>query len=318
MGVSLKNPLSEENKFEKLKESGDDVLIIGPSGSGKGHLAKRLHSESNARSGKKFIHVNSAGVSPTIFESEMFGHLKGSFTGAFQDREGYCGKVRDGDLFLDEIGDLSLELQAKLLVLINDRTYMPVGSSETLSFDGRIIAATNKFLKKEVTNGNFREDLYYRLNNFVLNAKPLCEQKEIIPELVLMFLDNENSNLTFSNPALEYLSRQKWDGNIRQLKNLVRRIVRYSDDNKKAITEDDVILFVEEEYSYEAETSESEHSQNVETMLRGNLQDWIMWFVKNALARHRGNISLTAKKIGVGRKSLERMLNKNENWAFSL
>ena len=117
MGNFIKNPLSEENKFERLKESFDDVLIIGPSGAGKGYLAKLLHTESVSRANKNFIHVNSTSVNSTIFESEMFGHTKGSFTGAFQDKEGYCCRVKDGDLFLDEIGDLSLDLQAKLLNL---------------------------------------------------------------------------------------------------------------------------------------------------------------------------------------------------------
>ena len=311
-----KNPLSEENKFEKLKESRDDVLIIGPSGAGKGHLARLLHTKSKKRVAKQFIHVNSASVSSNIFESEMFGHIRGAFTGAFQNKEGYCSKVKDGDLFLDEIGDLSLGLQAKLLVLINDRIYMPVGSSETQRFEGRIIAATNKNLRKEIAEGKFREDLYYRLNNFVLNVKPLCEQKNKIPELVKLFLTEEDSDITLDESALRYFLAQKWDGNIRQLKNIVKQIARYSDASKKIMTKEDVVPYIEAEQVLER-YGETFENKDLSTLIRilhnrinGNLQVLIKAFIENAFTLNNENITVTAQRIGVKRKSLERLLSK--------
>jgi len=315
MNNAAKNPLSEENKFEKLKESPDDILIIGPSGSGKGYLAKLLHTESKERAGKLFIHVNSASVSSNLFESEMFGHIRGSFTGAIRNKEGYCSKVKDGDLFLDEIGDLPLDLQAKLLVLINDRIYMPVGSNEAKKFEGRIIAATNKNLRKEVASGKFREDLYYRLSNFVLSVKGLSEQKSKIPKLIELFLIEENAKMAFDDSALEYFSSQQWNGNIRQMRNVVKRIVRFSNE-KKTIKKEDVIPYMEEELIFECEGEILENKDSYLLMkvlysrVSGNLHAMIKMFVESALALNGGNITVTAKSISVGRKTLERMLKR--------
>jgi DNA-binding NtrC family response regulator len=313
----LKNPLSEENKFDKLKESCDDVLITGPSGAGKGYLAKRLHTESNARADKNFIHVNCASINSNIFESEMFGHIKGSFTGAFQDREGYCRRVMDGDLFLDEIGDLSLGLQAKLLVLISDRIYMAVGSCEAQNFYGRIIAATNKCLKKEVSEGRFREDLYYRLSNFVLNVETLYERKDKIPELVKSFIKEENAKTIFDSSALQYLSEQKWNGNIRQLKSVVKRIVRYNGDDKKTITKKDAIPYVEEEDFLIRENGETLGNNELPVLIKilfekinGNLYALIKLFLEYALRLNGQNVTAAARTVCVGRKTLERMLKK--------
>jgi len=312
MNKLAKNPLSEENKFEKLKEASDDVLIIGPSGAGKGYLAKLLQTESKTRANKNFIHINSASINSTIFESEMFGHIKGSFTGAFQDKEGYCSKVKDGDLFLDEIGDLPMDLQAKLLVLISDRIFIPVGSSETKTFYGRIIAATNKNLKKEVACGKFREDLYYRLSNFVLNVKPLCEQKDKIPELVKLFLKEENSDIVFEKSAIEYLSAQKWQGNIRQLKSVIKRIIRY-DCDKKLMKKENIILYIEEENESDDNLEDKDLPVLIKTLfdkINGNLRTLIKLFVECALKLNKQNITVAAKNIGIGRKSLERMMKK--------
>ena len=306
------NPLSEENKFNKLKESCDDVLIVRPSGAGKGYLAKLLQTESNSRAGKNFIHINSAAISSTIFESEMFGHTKGSFTGAFQNREGYCSKVKDGDLFLDEIGDMSLELQAKLLVLINDRTYTPLGSCEMQKFYGRIIAATNKNLRIEVINGKFREDLYYRLSNFVLNVKALCEQKDKIPELVKTFLMEENSDMIFDKSALECLANQKWNGNIRQLKNVIKRIIRY-DSDKNVITREDVIPYIEEENDLDCKKDMDfeEMAKAIFHKIDGKLPVLTNFFVNYSLKLNNQKISVAAKNIGMGRKTLERMVKRH-------
>jgi DNA-binding NtrC family response regulator len=317
MGNVAVNPLSEANKFEKLKESRDDVLIVGPSGAGKGYLAKRLHTESSARAKKMFIHVNCASVSPAIFESEMFGHVRGSFTGAFQDKEGYCGKVQDGDLFLDEIGDLPPELQAKLLVLLGDKIYTPVGSCETQNFNGRIIAATNKNLEKEVAEGRFREDLHYRLCGFVLNVGALREKRDSIPELADLFLAEENPAAAFDAPALKYLSEQKWDGNVRQLKSVIKRIARYSCDGNNIITRDDIVPYIEEEYARKYLYGNMSESEDLPALIKtafskadGDLHTVIKLFAEHALARNKQNVTAAAQNIGLGRKTLERMLKK--------
>jgi DNA-binding NtrC family response regulator len=260
--------------------------------------------------------VNCASVSPAIFESEMFGHVKGSFTGAFQDKEGYCGKVKDGDLFLDEIGDLPLELQAKLLVLLSDRIYTPVGSCETQNFNGRIIAATNKNLEKKIAEGRFREDLYYRLCGFVLNVEALREKKESIPEMAKRFLAKENPNIAFDASALGYLSEQRWEGNIRQLKNVVKRIARYG-SGQQIITRDDIIPYIEEEYAREYKYGETAENEDLLALIKkafrkanGNLHTIIKLFAEHALKINKQNITAAAQNIGVGRKVLERMLKK--------
>jgi len=311
------NALSEENKFEKLKETCDDVLIIGPSGAGKGYLARLLHTKSVARADKNFIHVNSAAVNSGIFESEMFGHTRGSFTGASQDKEGYCASVKDGDLFLDEIGDLPLDLQAKLLVLLGDRIYIPLGSSQAKKFDGRVIAATNKNLKTEVATGKFREDLYYRLSNFVLYVKPLCEQKDKIPDLIAGFLAEENSTIIFEKSAMQHLLTQEWKGNVRQLKTIIKRVLRY-DDKKYKITKEDLIPYIDDEFGFDCGENQNELdkknladlTQTLFNKINGNLHTLIKLFAEHALRSNNGNITAAAQDISVGRKTLERMLKK--------
>src|SRR5580700_1652580 len=212
------------------------ILITGETGTGKELIAKAIHAHSN-RADHAFVPVNSGSVPTDLLESALFGHVKGAFTGAIATRKGYFEVANKGTVFFDEIGTISAETQAKLLRVIQEREFMPVGSTETIKVDVRIIAATNADLKKLVEEGKFREDLYYRLNVINLTLPPLRERKEDVPRLVEhffdkysreneKFLDSQNrSLLRFESDALQLLMDYNWPGNVRELENAVERAV---------------------------------------------------------------------------------------------
>jgi transcriptional regulator with GAF, ATPase, and Fis domain len=212
------------------------ILITGETGTGKELIAKGIHANS-ARADQPFVPVNSGSVPADLLESALFGHVKGAFTGAIASRKGYFETANKGTIFFDEIGTISSETQAKLLRVIQEREFMPVGSTDTMKVDVRIIAATNADLKKLVEEGKFREDLYYRLNVINLSLPPLRERKEDIPHLVEHFLtkfsrENEKfldadskSQLRFEPDAMQLLLDYNWPGNVRELENAVERAV---------------------------------------------------------------------------------------------
>ena len=212
------------------------ILITGETGTGKELIAKAIHAHS-ARSDYPFVPVNSGSVPADLLESALFGHVKGAFTGAVTSRKGYFETANKGTIFFDEVGTISPETQAKLLRVIQEREFMPVGSNETVKVDVRIIAATNAELKKLVEEGRFREDLYYRLNVINLALPPLRERKEDVPPLVEYFFtkysrENEKfmdsdgkSALRFEPDALQLLMDYNWPGNVRELENAVERAV---------------------------------------------------------------------------------------------
>jgi len=205
------------------------VLIYGESGVGKELVAHALH-DLGTRGEQAFVEVNCAAIPEELIESELFGHLKGSFTGAHEDKTGKFEQADGGTLFLDEVGDMSLRTQSKVLRVIEEQRFTPVGSSNNLTVDVRVIAATNKDLPGEIQKGNFREDLFYRLNVIPFFVPPLREHPEDIPALGGYFLD-EFARLYGRRPkrladsALEVLRRYRWPGNVRELKNLVERLV---------------------------------------------------------------------------------------------
>jgi DNA-binding NtrC family response regulator len=212
------------------------VLITGETGTGKELIAKGIHANS-ARADQPFVPVNSGSVPAELLESALFGHVKGAFTGAINSRKGYFETANKGTIFFDEIGTITPETQAKLLRVIQEREFMPVGSTETVKVDVRIIAATNADLKKLVEEGKFREDLYYRLNVINLSLPPLRERKEDIPPLVEHFLtkysrENEKflepdgkSQLKLEPDAMQLLMDYNWPGNVRELENAIERAV---------------------------------------------------------------------------------------------
>jgi DNA-binding NtrC family response regulator len=211
-------------------------LIPGESGSGKERVARLQHEESTRAAGP-YIAINCGAITETLLESELFGHIRGAFTGATQTQKGCFDRADGGTLFLDEVGTLGLETQAKLLRVIQEREFMPLGSTDTIHVDVRIVAATNVDLQELVASGEFREDLYYRLNVIQIELPPLRERHEDIPLLIEHFFtkycrENEcfldehgRSELRFASDAMHLLLDHKWPGNVRELENVVERAV---------------------------------------------------------------------------------------------
>jgi two-component system, NtrC family, nitrogen regulation response regulator NtrX len=205
------------------------VLIYGESGTGQELAARAIHAQS-LRKDAMFVEVNCAAIPEDLIESELFGHRKGAFPGAAADKEGKFQKADGGTLFLDEVGDMSLKTQSKVLRTLDEGRFVPVGEEEPITVDARVIAATNKDLEDEISKGNFREDLFYRLNVIPFYVPPLRERKEDIPQLTRYFL-REFSNKydrrqkEISDEALDALVRYSWPGNVRELRNLIERIV---------------------------------------------------------------------------------------------
>ncbi|MEZ5285514.1 MAG: sigma-54 dependent transcriptional regulator [Vicinamibacterales bacterium] len=205
------------------------VLITGESGTGKEVVARTIGAQS-LRAAAPFVPVNCAGLPENLLESELFGHLKGSFTGAYRDKPGKLEMARNGTIFLDEIGDMSLKTQAKVLRVLQEQELERLGSNRVIKVDVRVIAATNKNLEEAIDTGTFREDLFYRLNVVPIHVPPLRERREDIPSLVRHFADllareNNFRRKTFSAPAMEKLKQRHWRGNIRELRNAVERLL---------------------------------------------------------------------------------------------
>ena len=205
------------------------VLIYGESGSGKELVARAIHAQS-LRKDDMFVEVNCAAIPEDLIESELFGHRAGSFQGATSDKEGKFQKADGGTLFLDEVGDMSLKTQSKVLRTLDEGRFVPVGEDEAIIADVRVIAATNKDLEDEISRGNFREDLFYRLNVIPFYVPPLRERKEDIPQLARHFLKEFSQTYNrrpkeMTDDALDALTRYTWPGNVRELRNLIERIV---------------------------------------------------------------------------------------------
>ncbi|MGQ0560728.1 MAG: sigma-54-dependent transcriptional regulator [Gemmatimonadota bacterium] len=217
------------DRIEKVAPTDARVLITGENGTGKELVARAIHRLS-ARAEKQFIEVNCAAIPSELIESELFGHVKGSFTGAVSDRPGKFEQADTGTLFLDEIGDMSLAAQAKVLRALQEGIITRVGGEKPIRVDVRVIAATNKMLEKEIAAGRFREDLFFRLNVVPIHVPPLRERREDIPMLVRYFIDKavEEQRLpprASTDAALERLARMEWSGNVRELRNTVERLL---------------------------------------------------------------------------------------------
>ncbi len=238
---SLENIISHDYKMAKIFElieavadSKTTILMAGPSGTGKSILARAIHQRSSRRD-KPFVEVGCGALPETLLESELFGHVKGSFTGAVSNKEGKFLAANNGTIFLDEVANASPALQAKLLRVLEDRQFEPVGSNKTETVDTRILLASNKDLNEEVKQGRFREDLYYRINVVTIDLPPLCERVGDIRLLAKYFLQvycaqNNKEKLGITNEAMEYLERYPWPGNVRELENTIERAVLLSKD----------------------------------------------------------------------------------------
>ena len=225
-----------KNLIEKVAETEAKVLINGPNGSGKELVAKSIHVSSN-RADNPLIEVNCAAIPSELIESELFGHVKGSFTGAIKDKIGKFEAANNGTIFLDEIGDMSLSAQAKVLRVLQDNCIQKVGGGKDIKINVRVVAATNKDLKKEIENGKFREDLYHRLAVIIINVPPLNSRRDDIPLLINHFSKSLSDfqgleQKKFSKKALDILKKYDWSGNVRELRNIVERLTILGDSNQ--------------------------------------------------------------------------------------
>jgi len=231
--------------IKKVATTDAKILIAGPNGSGKELVAKSIHSTSN-RAHNPLIEVNCAAIPGELIESELFGHVKGSFTGAIKDKTGKFEAANNGTIFLDEVGDMSLSAQAKVLRVLQNNCIQKVGGGKDIKIDVRVIAATNKDLKKEIEKGKFREDLFHRLAVIIINVPSLKERKNDIPLLINYFTTYVSKaqgikEKKFSKSAVKLLKSMDWTGNVRELRNVVERLIILGDE--KEITEKNVKQF---------------------------------------------------------------------------
>jgi DNA-binding NtrC family response regulator len=281
------------------------VLVMGESGTGKELIAEAIHQNSQRRN-KPFIKVNLGGISTTLFESEMFGHMRGAFTDARFDRVGRFELANKGTIFLDEIGDLDAGSQVKLLRVLQDRTYEVLGSSRTKTTDVRVICATNKQLGEMVALGSFREDLLYRINLITIQLPPLRERPKDIPLLVNSFIRNLREiygrpALTVTKAAIKWLQQLPLPGNIRQLKNLVERTILVSNND---------VLDVED-FSRQLELSPvKKGSLQLPGVGLVTLEELEVEMIRKAMQFHQHKIAKAAVSLGLTRSALYRRLEK--------
>ena len=292
-------------KARQIAPTEAPVLITGESGTGKELLAEYIHALSRRAEGP-FLRVNLGGISDTLFESEMFGHRKGAFTDAYADRTGRFGKAEGGSIFLDEIGDLAFSSQVKLLRVLQEKTYEPLGSSQTLRADVRVISATNRDLGALIAAGKFREDLYYRVNLIALHLPPLRERREDIPALVSRFAEQvcqvyQTDPPQIEKEAMQWLSHQEYRGNIRQLKNAVERAMLLNLGKKSLRLRDFQACFSEPAAATLA---------NLPEVGAMSLEQMEIEMIKKALNYHKQIISKTARSLGITRSALYRRLDK--------
>ncbi|MEM7369339.1 MAG: sigma-54 dependent transcriptional regulator [Bacteroidota bacterium] len=282
--------------ISKVAVTDANVLIIGENGTGKELAARAIHEQSS-RSEQTFVHVDLGAISESLFESELFGHVKGAFTDAHDTRTGRFEAANGGTLFLDEIGNLSLPLQAKLLTALQNRSINKVGSNEPIAINIRLICATNMPLYQMVSDQTFRQDLIYRINTVELAIPPLRSRQSDIPLLVSHFLKvyskkYDRPELNLSPEWMNRLQQYSWPGNIRELQHAIERAVIMEDQESIIPTESPIQI-------------PAEHVQE-----DVNLEEVEKAAIVKAISKHQGNISKAAKELGLGRTTLYRKMNK--------
>ena len=314
----LKKIIGSSREIQKVLDmisrvafSSATVLITGESGTGKELVARAIHFTGN-RKDKKFIVINCATLSENLLESELFGHVKGSFTGAIRDKKGLFEEADSGTLFMDEIGDIPKSVQAKILRVLQEGEFIPVGDTATKRVDVRIIAATNQDLLQCVQEKEFREDLYYRLNVINIKMPPLRDRKEDLPLLVKHFIDKYNKK---ENKQIKGITQDvekefynyTWPGNVRELENVIERAVTLT--NEDIISLDTISSLVKKEGNAEPTEDELLSSPYKEAR-RKALDSFNVKYITKAINKTEGNVTNAAKESGIERQYLQRMLKR--------
>ncbi len=282
---------------EKVAKTDANVLILGENGTGKYVFAEFIH-ENSERKNQPFVHVDLGSLSDNLFESELFGYAKGAFTDAKIDTPGRFEMASGGTIFLDEIGNIPLHLQAKLLHVLQTKTVTRLGESKVRQLNVRIVAATNSDIKAEVKNKTFREDLLYRINTMEIHLPSLRERKDDIVPMAHFILDQiaekyNQENWKFEDNVAPYLEKYPWKGNVREMENKIERALILADNNTITVQDLDILNF--EDFQENDENPLSEMERNV---------------IEKALFKHNGNISKTAEELGLSRAALYRRIEK--------
>ncbi len=291
-----------KEQIDRVSPTDAWVLILGENGTGKELVSRRIHKNSR-RASYPFVEVNCAAIPQELIESELFGHEKGSFTGASERKRGKFDLAHSGTLFLDEIGDMSLATQAKILRILQEQRFERVGGAQTIQVDVRVLTATNKNLEQEIAEGRFRQDLYYRLNVIPIYVPRLIDRRDDIPELVDHFLKLfsplKGGKKTMSEGAIKKLMQHDWPGNVRELKNIIERLIIMTPGN--TITADDIMPLGTRT------TSEMDKLFDMQE-LKDARAGFEKIFIERKLQQCGNNISKTADSIGVERSNLHRKI----------
>ncbi len=293
----------------KVAPTNSTVLITGPSGSGKGVIAKMIHHNS-LRSNRAFIPINCGAIPENLLESEFFGHTKGAFTGASKAKRGLFVEADQGTIFLDEIGELPLNLQVKLLHVIEDQHVRAVGSEQVRKIDVRIIAATNQDLREMVREGDFREDLYFRLNVFHVPIPALDDRKEDLPMLIRHFVRKESAKMgleddfEIASDAMQCLLAYDWPGNVREVQNVVARALILAENGSIQISDLPQSIF-------DLHDENAEIPDGIEDTLKQQLRNYELALIRSAIDEADGDRKLAAKRLGIGVSSLYRKLEND-------
>ncbi|MES2049522.1 MAG: sigma-54 dependent transcriptional regulator [Pseudomonadota bacterium] len=305
-----------ERMIAKVAPTDSTVLVTGESGTGKGVIARQIHQQST-RANEPFIPVNCGAIPENLMESELFGHTKGAYTGADKARKGLFLEADKGTIFLDEIGELPLQLQVKLLHVIEEKSVRAVGSEQVRQADVRIVAATNRDLAKMVADGKFREDLYFRLSVFHVTAPPLRERRQDIPDLVRFLMQrgvrrlSKRENISIDTDVVELLSKYEWPGNVRELENVIDRALILAEQGHITIAD-----LPPQICKYVA----TEMNGSPATVSGSPLRDQVRYFestvIYQAIREAQGDRRVAAQKLGIGLSSLYRKIEEFE--AFGL
>ncbi|MEO8209550.1 MAG: sigma-54 dependent transcriptional regulator [bacterium] len=293
-------PISDAIELaKKVADTDTTVLLLGETGTGKELFAQSIH-EASRRKDKPCIAINCSSIPKDLQESELFGYVKGAFTGAVKDKKGFFEAANGGTIFLDEIGDMSLETQSKLLRVLETNSFTKVGDIQTTYVDVRVISATNKDLKSEIVKGNFKNDLYYRLNTFTIYLPPLRERRDDLELLINNFIKNYNEKLkkNISTVSKEFISKLKeysFPGNIRELKNIIERAMILNNENE--LTVEDL-----PEEIFENKSLHENHSNSLKEIEKQH--------ILKIYSENNHNKSLTAEKLGIGSVTLYRKLKE--------